>query len=232
MACSFQHLLAAASRHQDTAAAIADCVLAVALVSPMRARDVEVHDLRALRPRIAEACRHGRVALVFGGERSGLSRDDVGRCGLAAGLYLPGPRPTLNVAQAVLLAGYEVCGAAGTGPHDPAPTARTVRLATRADVEAVMGAAERALARLGYDTLDARITRRIVARGRAMLQRAGPSWAVVQMLRGLLARLHSDAFSPPEQTGCPVSLEDTAGRSPERSSSRAAQRRRTDTKST
>jgi len=108
-ACGFQDLLERTVRHATLASALGDCVLAVAMVSPARHRDATAGDLRRVRPRVLAAAERGKVALVFGSEQDGLSHDDVARCCLAASLVLPSSRPTLNLAQAVLLTGYELC---------------------------------------------------------------------------------------------------------------------------
>lgn len=191
MACAFQEILAAAAPHADLDAALADCVFAVAMVSPMRHRDVATHDLRALRPRIVEASRHGKVALVFGSEQSGLSHADVARCDVAAHLGLPSPRPTLNLAQAVLLAGYELrrdddFGARDAGAPPPSPGATR---ATHAEVSAALRGLDDLLARLGYGSDDAPLHARIRERCRSVAHRAGLTRDDLQMLHGLLARL-------------------------------------------
>jgi tRNA C32,U32 (ribose-2'-O)-methylase TrmJ len=205
MACSCQDLRHGAVRHQALAPAIADCVLAIAMVSPMRARQRPADDLRRLRPTMLQACRRGRVALVFGSEQSGLSRDDVARCDLAASLHLPSAHPSLNLAQAVLLAGYELC----RGDETPAPAsadradgAGREPPATHADVDEVLRHVAALLSRLDYDGVSIRdggdagtgracatLGARILARCRALAQRAALTAADVRMLQGLLARI-------------------------------------------
>lgn len=189
MACSFQDLLAAAGRYATLTDAIADCALAIAMVSPMRHRDGGVHDLRALRPRIVAASERGKVALVFGPEQSGLAHADVALCSLTASLFLPSARPTLNVAQAVLLAGYELCTDAPDSASAGASTPSGAAPAAHGEVEIVLRAVDGLLTRLGYQHAEAGVQQRIVDRCRAMAQRASLSRHDVQMLHGILARL-------------------------------------------
>lgn len=188
MACSSQDVLEAATHHDDLASALADCVLAVAMVSPMRQRDVAAADLRGLRGRILDACGEGNVALVFGGEQSGLEREDVARCNVAASLHLPSARPTLNLAQAVLLTGYELRQVEGVVPTPARQGPGVESLATHADVDALLRAARALLSHVGYVDGDGGLQERIVARTRALLLRAGVSDADMRMLHGLLAR--------------------------------------------
>lgn len=192
MACAFQDLLAGATRHDDLPSALSDCVYAVALVSPMRAREQAPAPLRSLTSLIAAQTAHGKVALVFGSEQSGLVHDDVARCSVAATLPLPSPWPTLNLAQAVLLACYELTCVPGSAVAPviahAAPPAEAP--APQAEVDAALHALSHALAELGYGAdLDGSLHHKILARCRAIVLRAGLSRADVQMLHGLLARL-------------------------------------------
>ncbi len=50
----------------------------------------------------------GRVALVFGNERDGLSREELGLCDVAVRIPTSGAFPSLNLAQAVQIASWEL----------------------------------------------------------------------------------------------------------------------------
>jgi tRNA/rRNA methyltransferase len=50
----------------------------------------------------------GAVALVFGNERTGLTEGEIGLCSLAAHIPSSGAFPSLNLAQAVQIACYEL----------------------------------------------------------------------------------------------------------------------------
>ncbi len=69
-------------------------------------------------PRLAEKLpAEGDVALVFGRESCGLSLEDIERCALVCEIPVPG-QMSLNLAQAVTVACYELCRAgllAGSG---------------------------------------------------------------------------------------------------------------------
>jgi tRNA/rRNA methyltransferase len=66
---------------------------------------------------------HGRTALVFGDERSGLSNAELDRCHDLSAVPADPAQPSLNLAQAVLVYGYELFratlpAAAARGPED------------------------------------------------------------------------------------------------------------------
>ncbi len=63
----------------------------------------------------------GEVALVFGGEASGLSNDDLLQCHAVSSIPSSPEQPSLNLAQAVLLYAYELAQAAeeAATPHAP-----------------------------------------------------------------------------------------------------------------
>ena len=193
--CASRDVLAEARRCEPLRDAIADCALAVGFVSPERKRELPVVDLPLVLPRIAStAAEGGIVALVFGREDRGLTREEAEACGFLASIPLPSPRQTLNVAQAVLLAGYEILrpqALPAAGPL-PAPGAHRprARLATVAEREAAMASIDDSLARLGFDEIPRmRLRERILQRLHAMFERAVLDVYDVKMLRGLSARV-------------------------------------------
>src|SRR5205823_4694273 len=59
-----------------------------------------------------ERSAHDRVALVFGNERSGLSNELLAQCHELSTIPTHDEQPSVNLAQAVLLYGYELHQAA------------------------------------------------------------------------------------------------------------------------
>ena len=77
-----------------------------------------------------------RVAFVFGPERSGLENDDIARVNAIVTVPVNPDFPSLNLAQAVLLMGYE--WSRGQLPAEPSPLARRAdseQPATRIEIE-------------------------------------------------------------------------------------------------
>ena len=74
--------------------------------------------------RLAEHAARGPVALVLGGEKRGLSNDELSLCHDVVVIPTPGPQPSMNVAQAAAVLLY-TCARAGIPEGAPAePGAR------------------------------------------------------------------------------------------------------------
>jgi TrmH family RNA methyltransferase len=124
----------------------------------------------------------GRVALVFGPEKSGLTEAELALCHARVHVPTDPAQPSLNLAQAVLLLAYELrlasLAAAPERPRDE-PTAR----ATAGDVEAALDDLRRGLLGIGY--LSPANPEAILAELRALIMRAGPTAREVVLLRGM-----------------------------------------------
>ena len=91
----------------------------------------------------------GKIALVFGNEKTGLSGDDIERCRAVLNIPTVAKQPSINLAQAVILTCYELSKQAGftplrgaAGPTQKVPTdnqkeilvERVYRLCEQADL--------------------------------------------------------------------------------------------------
>lgn len=164
----------------DLADAIAGCAQVYGTGS--RARKLAVRTLtpRAMAAEIASIS--APLALVFGGEEAGLANADLELC--TARVEIPADRSfaSLNLAAAVQVLCYE-CRIAAIAPaptHAPPP-------APREAFEHLITAFDLALAESGY--YDNKNPRLAIDALRRLLQRARPSKAELQMLRGMLGRL-------------------------------------------
>ncbi|GJG88317.1 tRNA (cytidine/uridine-2'-O-)-methyltransferase TrmJ [Gemmatimonadetes bacterium T265] len=137
-------------RHFDTLdAALADCVRVAAFTGRRRAAKWPITTPRAAAADLAAHAEHGPVAVLFGREDDGLPADAIDRAGLAVTIPTTA-HASLNVAQAVLVALYELHLAAedATVPlgrsrkHAPPPTA--------AEFEEFFADTERALSALDF----------------------------------------------------------------------------------
>jgi TrmH family RNA methyltransferase len=134
-------VLADAVLYTSVADAVADCTLVVGTTA-VGERDVqhELHTLAEAAPKLrAELSRdHGRVAVLFGSEKTGLSNDELSHCNWL--LTIPmreheGVRhPSMNLGQAVAVCLYEMVReddgpvAMDTGAETPADAASLERL--------------------------------------------------------------------------------------------------------
>jgi len=96
--------------------------------------------LPTLAPRVAEElARGGRVAVVFGAEKRGLTREDLSRCHLLAEIPTDARQPSMNLGQAVAVCLYELTrlgtgGAQAPASADPQPPAESGTLDRLAEV--------------------------------------------------------------------------------------------------
>ncbi len=124
-----------------------------------------------------------RTALVFGGERSGLSSDDLARCDPLVTIPAAARQPTLNLSQAVLILAYE-WWAARTAPARPQVTSPPI--ASAGDVEGLFGQLEPLLHDIGFardDTFQSALRDL-----RRLATRAALSGHEVTVLRGICRR--------------------------------------------
>jgi TrmH family RNA methyltransferase len=102
-------LLAKAKQYNSVAEAIADCTLVVGTTAA-RNRELQ-HPLKSL-PVASQLMRKrlvsGRVALVFGSEKRGLSNADFGYCHWLLRIPTREAHPSMNLAQAVAVCLYEI----------------------------------------------------------------------------------------------------------------------------
>lgn len=123
-----------------------------------------------------------RVALVFGNETFGMSNEEVDRCQMIATIPANPDYTSLNVAQAVQLAAYEVMMATRAFAVDPAPP-RPASLA--GEVEGFLRHLEAAAVAAQF--LDPAEPKRFMTRMRRLFARARLEPEEVAILRGLLA---------------------------------------------
>ncbi len=141
----------------------------------------------AVRPACGEAARHaaaGDVALVFGGEMSGLANVDLARCTAVATIPANPEYPSLNLAAAVQIAAYEARTASLGEAVWRAPRFAP---ATADEIEALYAHAERTLVAMAF--LRPAMPRRLMARLRRLFARGGLEREEVNILRGILARV-------------------------------------------
>ncbi|HSV56406.1 MAG TPA: TrmH family RNA methyltransferase [Magnetospirillaceae bacterium] len=163
--------------------ALADCSLAAGFTQRtgrLRARDpIDVTEFsrRAVR-------RSGSVALVFGNERDGLSNQEISLCDMAVRIPTSEAFPSLNLAQAVQIAAWELSRAGGAGRNDGA--GRPGRAAPRLEIVSVADAMADDLERAGFFKIAGRP--QLVRFLRSLLARAAPSPWELEYFRGILVK--------------------------------------------
>jgi tRNA/rRNA methyltransferase len=102
-----QHILEGATVYDDLRSALHNIDLACATTARHRLEKHHYVSIREL-PAVLQAKGEGlqQVAIVFGGERSGLSRQDIALCDLLTTIPQSCTYPSLNLAQAVMIFSY------------------------------------------------------------------------------------------------------------------------------
>ncbi|MBV6418671.1 MAG: tRNA (cytidine/uridine-2'-O-)-methyltransferase TrmJ [Steroidobacteraceae bacterium] len=176
-------VLAAARVVDRLEAAIGDCGLVVATTAREREHNHRVLDIRDAAPRIVAEAARGPVAVLFGGERAGLSNDEIDAAHMLARIPANPAYTSLNLAMAAQLIGYEIHRARGA-QVTTAPGA--VPLATVTELERFFEHLDAVLAEIDFRDRTASGTH-LRQRLRRLFQRAEMDQNEVNILRGILA---------------------------------------------
>ncbi len=186
-------VLADAQVYASVAEAVGDCAHVYA--TTVRKRGVTKPVLTPEAAAREIAANHGRSAILFGPERSGLETEDVTLARTIVTVPVNPAFPSLNLAQAVILCAYEwgkLVPATGDGSHRLAqPTAQDLLPpAPQDELEDMIAHFERILEPRDYFRPHARAaaTRRTL---RSMLTKPGWNHLEVRTLRGVLSALET-----------------------------------------
>jgi TrmH family RNA methyltransferase len=153
---------------------------------------------RALAEEMAGRAGAGRVAVVFGPERTGLTREELQRCHLHVRIPSDAAQPSLNLAQAVLLVAYELRLSALRGQPEAGPAGET---AASAALEGALAHVREALLAIGY--LNPQNPDEAMAELRRFLARARVTPRELTLLRGVARQALWAAGSGPGPPGAP-----------------------------
>ena len=177
----------------DLETALADTTLAVGTVGRALPVGRNASSLRDLAPRIVETARTQRVAIVFGPEDHGLGNAELDLCQAILAIPTADAYPSLNLAQSVIVCGYELLVAGG--PPAPATTESRRRIEQDADQapaagserEALFAHLEESLGAIGF--LSAENPSHIMRDLRSLFARAGLTRRDVKIWRGIARQI-------------------------------------------
>jgi len=180
MASNADDLLDRAQVYATLAEAVADCAHVVATSARPRSISVPVMTPRVWAGRMAAGALGGRVALLFGRERTGLTNQELELAQEIVVIPTGGEYSSLNLAAAVQILTYELCAAAGGAippgePHLPVDSA---------EMERFYSHLERVLVATRF--LDPSNPRLLMRRLRRLFSRAAPDANEASILRGIL----------------------------------------------
>jgi len=186
-------LLAKAEEFKSVADAVADCTLVVGTTA-VQNRELQ-HKIRALSAgavEIRKRLRSGRLALLFGSEKTGLSNESLSHCHWLLRISTREEHPSMNLGQAVAVCLYELARNAV-----PAPTVSKSRAASAGDLERLTQELLEALQVSGYlkpgsnQVADAKV-RRLVRR---LELRDNDADVLLGMLRQMLWKMRAGKVS-------------------------------------
>ncbi len=182
MAAGADDVLDNALVYEDVASAVADCGLIIGTTARSRHLPWRVVEPRAAAREAAVASRDGRVAVLFGAERTGLSNDDIERCQLLLSIPTGSSYTSLNVAMAVQVVAYELLLA--MRDDGAAAAEHGVQLASAAEMEHFYAQLGQVMEEV--DFRDRNGEGHLMARIRRLFNRAVMDQNEVNILRGIL----------------------------------------------
>ncbi len=169
--------------HYETLnAALGDCVFAAGFTARRRSAKWRMATPREAAAEALAQAAHGPVAFVFGREDKGLSNDALDRAHVVVTIPTT-EHASLNLAQAVLVALYELHIADASASRTLAPPRKDAPAATSAQYERLFADVERALA--GLDFFRTRNAELIMRTVRSIAYRAAPNAREIELLRAM-----------------------------------------------
>jgi tRNA/rRNA methyltransferase len=187
-------LLASAREADSLAEAIRDCTLVAGTGTLTHRRPeqavVKLPDLAPLVRR--ELDNGGRVALVFGPEKHGLSREDLSHCHMLVEIPTDERQPSMNLGQAVAVCLYELASRAFSQHENPLPAQAPsddgeVPSATSARLDRLAGVVEEAMIAANYSP--ARMREANQHDLRLLLRKLQPSERDTRRILGIFRRI-------------------------------------------
>lgn len=164
-------------------AAIADCDRVIG--TSRRTRDPDAPPewpVAGLAERLAGP---GTTAVLFGTERTGLTKPEVDRCSATVHIHTSETYPSMNLAHAVACVGYEL---ARPTPGESGPPVRTEKPRTPAAArEAFFGHVQRVVEALGYPP--GRNPDNFTRRVRRILERSNPDQQELSLFGGVFTEM-------------------------------------------
>lgn len=189
-ACYGKRALDGVTTYPTLANALTDVTTAVAL-SRRDGKNRHRHlSLPNLKDEVLEQQVDGStVALVFGNEESGLSREHLKLCHFSAEIPVVAEDGSLNLAHAVTATLYELVGRANHSDKSLAPTNPHEQPASSKEMEGLIQQIQGTLAKVGYprhrSSLDQEIVKLQTVLNRSQLE----SWEV-RLLQGMLKQVN------------------------------------------
>ena len=143
-------LLQNAIEANSLAEAVRDCTLVIGTGTLAHRKPQQpVVSLERLPEKLSgELARKGRIAIVFGPEKHGLTREDLSWCHLVVEIPTDPRQPSMNLGQAVAVCLYELAVRTNAAQPEPQPVPRAAP--TSSDLETLSALIEQVMAAANY----------------------------------------------------------------------------------
>jgi TrmH family RNA methyltransferase len=173
---------------ENLAEALTDCIFVAGASARARTISWPTVTPRECAERMISEASEGKVAAVFGPEKSGLHNDDLDLCDALLSIPANPDFSSLNLAMAVQVLTYELRVASGV--DDTPEFATEAPPATAGEMQHFYDHLERVLERIGF--LDPDNPRHLMRRMRRLFIRIRPDKNEVNILRGFLTAVERD----------------------------------------
>ena len=177
-----QDLIEAIQVYPDVEDAVSDSVRVFAFTARRRAAKFRIIDAKQAAAELLDATAHGPVSILFGREDSGLPNDAIERAHAVVSIPTTN-HASINLAQAVLIALYELHLAAGDATRTLPPARKEAPPPTAAELELFFGDLATALERIQF--FKTRYAEHIMRSMRAMVSRSDPDARELMLLRAI-----------------------------------------------
>jgi TrmH family RNA methyltransferase len=185
LACHGKDILEQAVVYKSFRRAIAGRSLIVGTTRRLGSRRGLILDVRAGAPRVRKAAAANKVAVLFGNEHTGLTGRELDPCGLVVTIPSAPTFPSLNLAQSVMLAAYEL-SRVEVRPKAP-------QLVEHKELSMLYRRIPRTLELLGYGRKgDKDLKAEIIRNLKRLIGRAGLTGWELNMLLGLCTRIERE----------------------------------------
>jgi TrmH family RNA methyltransferase len=166
----------------DIEDAVADSVRVFAFTARRRAAKFRIIDAKQAAQEALDAAADGPVSILFGREDTGLPNEAIEKAHAVVSIPTT-EHSSINLAQAVLIALYELHLAAGDATRVLPPARKETRPPTTAELELFYEDLQRALERIQF--FKTRYAEHILRSMRAMVTRANPDSRELMLLRAI-----------------------------------------------
>jgi TrmH family RNA methyltransferase len=177
-----REIVEAIEHYSDLAGAIADCVRVAGFTARRRSAKLQVVTPKEAAASLLASASDGPVAIVFGREDKGLPNSALDESHLVVTVPTTG-HASLNLAQSVLIALYEMHLAAGDATRELAPPKKLAPAPTSEQYDLFFADAARALEEIAF--FKTRNAEHIMRSLRTLLFRAGPDARELSLLRAM-----------------------------------------------